>query len=216
MPEFMDVHTNMPGVTSEALMEAHQADLDIQDDEGVGFKHAWADPKPATCSACPRVRTPRRSGDPRAHRAPGGRDPRDHRHGLSGTRHCARRGGGHGLAPVDQEARQRFARARVARLATVRPDGGPHLVPIVFVLVDDVVWSAVDGKPKSTRALRRLANIRSDPGSACSSTTTATTGRSCGGSAWTAWPTSWTSTRRRTATPTRLSTPPRLGRPWRR
>ena len=36
-------------------------------------------------------------------------------------------------------------------------------MPIVFVLVDDVVWSAVDGKPKSTRALRRLANIRSDP-----------------------------------------------------
>jgi hypothetical protein len=45
MPEFMDVHTNMPGVTSEALMEAHQADLDIQDEEGVVFKQAWADPK---------------------------------------------------------------------------------------------------------------------------------------------------------------------------
>ena len=51
----------------------------------------------------------------------------------------------------------------MARLATVGSDGGPHLVPIVFVLLDDVVWSAVDGKPKSTRALRRLANIRSDP-----------------------------------------------------
>ena len=60
-------------------------------------------------------------------------------------------------------ARDRFARARVARLATVGPDGGPHLVPIVFVLVDDVVWSAVDSKPKSTRALRRLDNIRSHP-----------------------------------------------------
>jgi Protein of unknown function (DUF4242) len=45
MPEFMDVHTNMPGVTSEALMEAHQADVDIQDEEGVVFKQAWADPK---------------------------------------------------------------------------------------------------------------------------------------------------------------------------
>jgi hypothetical protein len=41
----MDVHTSMAGVTSEALMAAHQADLDIQDDEGVNFKHAWADPK---------------------------------------------------------------------------------------------------------------------------------------------------------------------------
>ncbi len=45
MPEFMDVHTNMAGVTAEQLMAAHQADLDIQDDEGVNFKHAWADPK---------------------------------------------------------------------------------------------------------------------------------------------------------------------------
>ena len=44
MPEFMDVHTGMNGITPEALMEAHQADLDIQDEEGVNFKHAWADP----------------------------------------------------------------------------------------------------------------------------------------------------------------------------
>ena len=36
-------------------------------------------------------------------------------------------------------------------------------MPIVFVLVDDVVWSAIDSKPKSTRALRRLDNIRSHP-----------------------------------------------------
>ncbi|TMC92481.1 MAG: DUF4242 domain-containing protein, partial [Chloroflexi bacterium] len=45
MPEFMDVHEGMTGITPEALAEAHQADLDIQDDEGVNFKHAWADPK---------------------------------------------------------------------------------------------------------------------------------------------------------------------------
>ena len=44
MPEYMDVHTQMRGVTTEALNEAHQADLAIQDDEGVNFKHAWADP----------------------------------------------------------------------------------------------------------------------------------------------------------------------------
>ena len=64
---------------------------------------------------------------------------------------------------MDRAETQRFARARVARLATVSPDGGQHLVPIVFVLVDDVVWSAIDSKPKSTRALRRLDNIRSHP-----------------------------------------------------
>ena len=44
MPEFMDVHTTMVGVTDEALAEAHRADLAIQDDEGVNFKQAWADP----------------------------------------------------------------------------------------------------------------------------------------------------------------------------
>jgi hypothetical protein len=45
MPEFMDVHRSMKGVTPEQLKEAHQADLDIQDEEGVNFKHAWADPE---------------------------------------------------------------------------------------------------------------------------------------------------------------------------
>jgi len=44
MPEFMDVHEGMNGITADALAEAHQKDLDIQDAEGVNFKHAWADP----------------------------------------------------------------------------------------------------------------------------------------------------------------------------
>jgi len=44
MREFMDVHTGMPGITPEALMEAHNADLAIQGEEKVNFKHAWADP----------------------------------------------------------------------------------------------------------------------------------------------------------------------------
>lgn len=38
-------------------------------------------------------------------------------------------------------------------------DGEPHVVPVVFVLVDDVVYTAVDGKPKTTRRLRRLADV---------------------------------------------------------
>ena len=45
MAQFMDVHLSMVGVTSEQLVAAHQADVDIQDDEGVNFKQAWADPK---------------------------------------------------------------------------------------------------------------------------------------------------------------------------
>jgi PPOX class probable F420-dependent enzyme len=65
---------------------------------------------------------------------------------------------------VDEaEARSRFAAGRVARLATVRPDGSPHLVPIVFALDGATIVFAVDDKPKSTRELRRLANIRADP-----------------------------------------------------
>jgi PPOX class probable F420-dependent enzyme len=60
---------------------------------------------------------------------------------------------------VDFDPRASFARAPVARLGTVAPDGTPHLVPVVFALRDEVVYTAVDAKPKTTQRLRRLANI---------------------------------------------------------
>lgn len=56
-------------------------------------------------------------------------------------------------------ARQRFATARVARLATT----GPHIVPICFAIERDTIWSAIDDKPKRTRSLQRLRNIIDDP-----------------------------------------------------
>ena len=59
--------------------------------------------------------------------------------------------------------RSRVAEARVGRLATVTIDGHPHLVPCCFVLSGDTIYSAVDHKPKSTRRLRRLENVRSNP-----------------------------------------------------
>ena len=59
--------------------------------------------------------------------------------------------------------RQRFALGRVGRLATVTPEGRPHAVPCCYGLDGDVVYSAVDAKPKSTLALRRLANLRANP-----------------------------------------------------
>jgi len=62
-----------------------------------------------------------------------------------------------------EEARRRFAGARVARLATVRPDGAPHAVPVVFVLEGGTVWFVVDRKPKRHRRLQRLANLEADP-----------------------------------------------------
>lgn len=45
MAQFMDVHTEMKGITREQLLEAHQKDLEIEGTEGVHFIKAWADPK---------------------------------------------------------------------------------------------------------------------------------------------------------------------------
>ena len=59
--------------------------------------------------------------------------------------------------------RERVRTARVARLATTDPDGRPHLVPIVFVLAGERLYSAVDAKPKRSRRLRRVANARERP-----------------------------------------------------
>ncbi len=59
--------------------------------------------------------------------------------------------------------RERVAAARVARLATTDADGRPHLVPIVFVLDGDTLYSAVDRKPKRSRTLRRIENARARP-----------------------------------------------------
>ncbi len=62
-----------------------------------------------------------------------------------------------------EEARKRFATSSVARLATVSARLRPHLVPIVFVVAGDVVYTSVDAKPKTTTALRRLDNIAANP-----------------------------------------------------
>ncbi len=61
------------------------------------------------------------------------------------------------------EARRRFAAATVARLATVSPGGRPHLVPVTFAVDGDVIYSAVDAKPKTTARLARLRNIAAEP-----------------------------------------------------
>jgi PPOX class probable F420-dependent enzyme len=61
------------------------------------------------------------------------------------------------------EARRRFAGARVARLATVGASGAPHLVPVVFAVDGDAIFSAVDAKPKRTTDLQRLRNVQREP-----------------------------------------------------
>lgn len=62
-----------------------------------------------------------------------------------------------------QEARRRFAEAPVARLATADAAGRPHLVPVVFAIAGETIYSAVDAKPKRTTRLKRLANVAENP-----------------------------------------------------
>jgi PPOX class probable F420-dependent enzyme len=57
----------------------------------------------------------------------------------------------------------RLTSAQVARLATTDPDGRPHLVPIVFALEGDTLYTAVDRKPKRSQKLRRVENARARP-----------------------------------------------------
>src|SRR5687767_11619564 len=59
--------------------------------------------------------------------------------------------------------RQLVGTARVGRLATLAPDGRLHLVPICFALAGDVLYSAVDEKPKRSRRLQRIENVRAQP-----------------------------------------------------
>ena len=64
---------------------------------------------------------------------------------------------------TSDEARQRFARARVARLATADAGGVPHIVAVVFAVDGDVVYMVTDAKPKRTQTLRRLRNVMENP-----------------------------------------------------
>jgi len=41
MPLYMDVHKNAEGITKEALEEAHQKDIAVQDKYGVKFQKYW-------------------------------------------------------------------------------------------------------------------------------------------------------------------------------
>lgn len=61
------------------------------------------------------------------------------------------------------EAFDLLQRSRVARMATVRPDAGPHIVPVTYAVIDETIVTMIDHKPKTTTRLQRLANIEHDP-----------------------------------------------------
>lgn len=70
---------------------------------------------------------------------------------------------------TEEDARTRLASVPVVRLATADAEGRPHLVVATFAPdlasgpAGDRLYTAVDAKPKSTRDLRRLRNIRANP-----------------------------------------------------
>ena len=64
----------------------------------------------------------------------------------------------------EDEALRLLADARVGRLATTDAAGVPHVIPFVFVLDGRTLYWAVDGKPKRSLRLKRLANIEANPG----------------------------------------------------
>jgi PPOX class probable F420-dependent enzyme len=60
-------------------------------------------------------------------------------------------------------ARTSLAAVPVVRLATSDAAGQPHLVVTTFAIQGDQLFTAVDHKPKTTRNLKRLRNIRQNP-----------------------------------------------------
>ena len=70
---------------------------------------------------------------------------------------CAR------IAELPPPARAIFDDARRGAFGTIAPDGAPRLVPVVFALRGDEIVLEIDDKPKRTRSLARVENIRRDP-----------------------------------------------------
>lgn len=63
----------------------------------------------------------------------------------------------------DTRCRSLAGVARVARLATTRPNGRVDLIPFVFAMHENAVVFAIDHKPKRTTRLQRLVNIAANP-----------------------------------------------------
>lgn len=64
---------------------------------------------------------------------------------------------------TEEAARRLLASASVIRLATVDERGRPGLVVATFAVDGDRIYTAVDAKPKGTRDLRRLRDVRANP-----------------------------------------------------
>jgi PPOX class probable F420-dependent enzyme len=67
------------------------------------------------------------------------------------------------IADVPGWALALLREARVARLGTADAAARPLVVPVCYAFDGTRLYSAVDAKPKRTRALRRLRNIAENP-----------------------------------------------------
>ena len=65
--------------------------------------------------------------------------------------------------PTLDDVRATLEASRHGYLSTASPDGDPHLQPVVFQVVGDAIYIAIDEKPKTTLRLRRLTNLESNP-----------------------------------------------------
>ena len=64
---------------------------------------------------------------------------------------------------TEGEARARFASVPVVRLGTADAQGRPHVVVVTFAVDGDMIYTAVDQKPKTTTGLKRLRNVGENP-----------------------------------------------------
>jgi nitroimidazol reductase NimA-like FMN-containing flavoprotein (pyridoxamine 5'-phosphate oxidase superfamily) len=55
---------------------------------------------------------------------------------------------------MDEQIRQRLARAQIAWFTSVRPDNSPHTVPVWFTHDEDSIWVT------SSASSRKVANVR--------------------------------------------------------
>ncbi len=94
-----------------------------------------------------------------------------------------------GLTPAFAQLSKAQARwlatARTGNLATADAGDGPHVIPVCFVFDGQAIYSVLDQKPKRVvpARLRRVRNIRSNPGRPWLSITMTRTGA--------AWDTFW-------------------------
>ena len=69
------------------------------------------------------------------------------------------------LAQLPADQAELLAHAQVGRLATAASNGLPHVIPVCYALMDGMIYSVLDQKPKRATftRLRRVRNILVNP-----------------------------------------------------